>query len=236
MAPNILSIPPGKPFLKTLAEGLLAGRIVEGFRHDGDPLSLADVTIYVPSRRAARSLGAAFTDALSRPDDRGGMRSAILPRIRPLGEGDEATIFAAQDMGGTGALPAMPELERRLNLARLARAWRHLADRVGRRRTARRRAGADHRPPRNRCGWPAISARFSTRSRPSRPPSPSSPISPPMRWPPGGRRRSSFLEIVTRALAGVSRRRGASPARPMPRMSGCAAKPRGFWPAARGGR
>ncbi|MBP0617839.1 double-strand break repair protein AddB [Jiella mangrovi] len=131
MAPNVLSIPPAMPFLKTLAEGLLSGRVVEGFRFSGDPLSLADVTIYVPSRRAARSLGAAFATALGDGDrDRAeaAPRSAILPRIRPLGEGDEAAIFTAN--AANAPLPAMPELERRLNLARLARAWRHLADRV----------------------------------------------------------------------------------------------------------
>ncbi|MBO0903916.1 double-strand break repair protein AddB [Jiella sonneratiae] len=130
MAPNVLSIPPGLPFLKTLAEALLDGRIVDGFRDDGDPLQLAAATIYVPSRRAARSLAAAFADTLA---ERRGTRSAILPRIRPIGEGDEAGIFAAGaagDAAAGAALPAMPELERRLDLARLARAWRHLADRV----------------------------------------------------------------------------------------------------------
>lgn len=127
MVANVLSIPPGKPFLRTLAEALLSGQIVEGFCYDGDPLSLADVTLYVPSRRAARSLAAAFAAVLGESH---GSRSAILPRIRPLGEGDEATIFSASGEGGAGPLPAMPELERRLNLARLARAWRHLADRV----------------------------------------------------------------------------------------------------------
>jgi len=124
MAPTIFSIPPGRPFLKTLAEGLLGGRVVEGFRYAGDPLSLADVTIYVPSRRAARSLAGAFVQAL-------GGKAAILPRIRPIGEGDEAEIFAAgADATPAARLPAIPELERRLSLARLARQWRHLADRV----------------------------------------------------------------------------------------------------------
>ncbi|MBO0661412.1 double-strand break repair protein AddB [Jiella sp. MQZ9-1] len=123
MSPTVFSIPPGKPFLRTLAEALLSGRLIESFRYDGDPLRLADVTIYLPSRRAARSLSGAFTDAL-------GGQTAILPRIRPIGDGDEAGIFAARtDAPGT-ALPAMPELERRLCLARLARQWRHLADRV----------------------------------------------------------------------------------------------------------
>ena len=46
---RVFSIPPGAPFLPTLAEALLAGRLVPGFRFDGDPLALADVTIYVPT-------------------------------------------------------------------------------------------------------------------------------------------------------------------------------------------
>ncbi|NDW03978.1 double-strand break repair protein AddB [Jiella pacifica] len=125
MAPNILSIPPGRPFLKTLAAGLLSGRIVESFRYDGDPLALAGVTVYVPSRRAARSLSSAFTQVLG---ERFGVRSAILPKIRPIGEGDEAAIFATRESSAGTMLPAMPELERRLALARLARQWRRLAE------------------------------------------------------------------------------------------------------------
>ena len=127
MAPNILSIPPGRPFLKTLAAGILSGQIVETFRFDGDPLALAGVTIYVPSRRAARSLGAAFTEVLG---ERFGVRSAILPTIRPIGEGDEAAIFATKESSAGTMLPAMPELERRLALARLAREWRRFAERA----------------------------------------------------------------------------------------------------------
>ncbi|RUY77038.1 hypothetical protein, partial [Mesorhizobium sp. M7A.F.Ca.CA.001.10.2.1] len=83
---RVFSIPPGAPFLPTLAEALLAGRLVPGFRFDGDPLALADVTIYVPTRRAARALRGVFVDSLAA---RGGGGSAILPVIRPLGEFDE---------------------------------------------------------------------------------------------------------------------------------------------------
>ncbi|RWC85532.1 MAG: hypothetical protein EOS32_32460, partial [Mesorhizobium sp.] len=61
---RVFSIPPGAPFLPTLAEALLAGRLVPGFRFEGDPLALADVTLYVPTRRAARALRGAFVDIL----------------------------------------------------------------------------------------------------------------------------------------------------------------------------
>ncbi|RVC26892.1 hypothetical protein, partial [Mesorhizobium sp. M7A.F.Ca.CA.004.04.2.1] len=79
---RVFSIPPGAPFLPTLAEALLAGRLVPGFRFDGDPLALADVTIYVPTRRAAR---AARLSTKTPRKARGGGGSAILPVIRPLG-------------------------------------------------------------------------------------------------------------------------------------------------------
>ncbi|RWC10702.1 MAG: hypothetical protein EOS53_28675 [Mesorhizobium sp.] len=46
---RVFSIPSGAPFLPTLAEALLHGRLVPGFRFNGDPLALADATIYVPT-------------------------------------------------------------------------------------------------------------------------------------------------------------------------------------------
>ncbi|HEV7436707.1 MAG TPA: double-strand break repair protein AddB, partial [Pseudorhizobium sp.] len=80
---RIFTIPPGTPFLATVAAALCDGRLNDGFRHDpGDPLSLANVTIYVPTRRSARVLRSEFVDLL-------GGRSAILPVIRPLGETDD---------------------------------------------------------------------------------------------------------------------------------------------------
>ncbi|WP_102959553.1 double-strand break repair protein AddB [Mangrovicella endophytica] len=116
MRANVLSIPPGQPFLPTLAAGLIDGRVVPGFTATGDPLALAGATIYVPTRRAARELGAAFTALL-------GGKAAILPRILPLGENDEVGLFAAAG-AGAALLPVMDDLERRLSLARLVREWR----------------------------------------------------------------------------------------------------------------
>ena len=84
-APRVFSIPPGVPFLPTLADALLGGTLVPGFSHDGDPLALADATIFVPTRRAARQLRAEFAARA------GG--TAILPTIRPLGDVDEDLDF-----------------------------------------------------------------------------------------------------------------------------------------------
>jgi len=118
--PRILTIPAGVPFLKTLAETLCDGRLTPHFRHDpADPLSLSKVTIYLPTRRAARVLRSEFVDLL-------GGRSAILPVIRPLGETDDdsgyfdealpATLDLAQPLSNTARL---------LELARLILAWRN---------------------------------------------------------------------------------------------------------------
>ena len=117
---RVLSIPAGAPFLKTIAAALCDGRLNETFRYDpADPLSLADVTIYVPTRRSARVLRSEFVDLL-------GGRSAILPVIRPLGETDDDSgyfdLVAPEEMdlalpiGGTARL---------LELGRLILAWRN---------------------------------------------------------------------------------------------------------------
>ncbi|RVB72605.1 MULTISPECIES: double-strand break repair protein AddB [unclassified Mesorhizobium] len=115
---RVFSIPPGAPFLPTLAEALLSGRLVPGFRFDGDPLALADATIYVPTRRAARALRGAFVDRL-------GSRSAILPVIRPLGEFDEdEAAFEADASAAIDLAPPIAAIERLLLLAPLVRAWK----------------------------------------------------------------------------------------------------------------
>lgn len=120
-APRVLTIPPGAPFLPTLAKALLSGALVPGFRFDGDPLALADVTIYVPTRRAARALRGVFADLIA-----GG--SAILPVIRPLGEFDEdEALFETEPGQGPAALdlaPPIASVERLLLLAPLVRAWK----------------------------------------------------------------------------------------------------------------
>lgn len=115
---RVFSIPPGAPFLPTLAEALLGGHLVPGFRFDGDPLALADVTIYVPTRRAARALRGVFVDLL-------GGRSAILPVIRPLGEFDEdEAAFEAEASAAIDLAPPIASIERLLLLAPLVRAWK----------------------------------------------------------------------------------------------------------------
>ncbi|UCI07959.1 double-strand break repair protein AddB [Mesorhizobium sp. B1-1-8] len=115
---RVFSIPSGAPFLPTLAEALLDGRLIPGFRFDGDPLALTDATIYVPTRRAAKALRGAFVDIL-------GKRSAILPTVRPLGEFDEdEAAFDAEASPAIDLAPPIAAQERLLLLAPLVRAWK----------------------------------------------------------------------------------------------------------------
>src|SRR3954469_9476034 len=121
--PRVFSIPPGCPFLPTLADALLGGRILPGF--PDSPAALADATIYLPTRRAARGLVAFLAE-------RGGSRAQLLPRIVPLGEADEAefelTAGAALEEAEVLA-PPIPPLERRLILTRLVQRWSAEVDR-----------------------------------------------------------------------------------------------------------
>ena len=119
--PRVFTIPPGAPFLPTLARALLDGRLLDGFPGPGGPLALADATIYVPTQRA----GAALAQALLRAS---GGQSVLLPRIAPLGafEPDDATAFYSPDDDEAprpGPPAAVGELTRRHALAELVRAW-----------------------------------------------------------------------------------------------------------------
>src|SRR4051794_18698396 len=78
--PNVFSIPAGAPFLPTLADALLSGKLAT--IDLSDPLALADVTILLPTRRAARALRDALILRL-------GGDAAILPSIRPIGDASE---------------------------------------------------------------------------------------------------------------------------------------------------
>ena len=118
MSPRLFSIPSGVPFLPALTDALLSGRLVEDFVWRGDPLALAEVTIYVPTRRAARALRGVFMEKL-------GGKAAILPVIRPLGEFDEdAALFEGDAVDQLALDPPIAELDRILLLAPLVQAWK----------------------------------------------------------------------------------------------------------------
>lgn len=116
---HIFSIAPGIPFLPVLVDALRSGILVPGYPADpNDPMALAQTTIYVPTRRAARTLRSLLVEKSL-------VKSAILPVIRPLGDVDEdAAMF---DMGSDAffdLLPPIGKVERLLLLARLVRPWR----------------------------------------------------------------------------------------------------------------
>lgn len=122
---RVFSIPPGAAFLPTLVDALIEGRLFGPL--PDDPAALADVTIYVPTRRASRALIALLAD-------RGGGKAQLLPRIVPLGETDEAE-FELTGLEGTpleeaaSLKPPIPPLERRLILTRLVQRWSAEVDR-----------------------------------------------------------------------------------------------------------
>ncbi|AZN70287.1 double-strand break repair protein AddB [Georhizobium profundi] len=119
MQKRLFTIPPGAPLLRILAESLCAGDLVPGFRYDpNDPLSLARATIYLPTRRAVRSLRSEFVDVV-------GTGSAILPTLKALGELDEDGGFFDAEMPATLDLaPPIGSVEAVLELASLVERWK----------------------------------------------------------------------------------------------------------------
>src|SRR5438128_516241 len=117
MPPNIYTIAPDRPFLATLARGLLALAV-------GDPLRLSRMTVLLPTQRAARALREAFL----RLTGEGGNSGAplLLPRLRPVGglDQDEVAIAAEGADDATLAIPpAIADLRRRLLLSQLVLRW-----------------------------------------------------------------------------------------------------------------
>ncbi len=115
--PKVYAIAPERPFLATLAGGLLG-------MTGGDPLRLTRVTVLLPTRRAVRALRDAFLRAS--PAGREAGKPLLLPRLRPIGDLDSDELSLA---GGTAdgetldVPPAIPELRRRLLLTQLVMKW-----------------------------------------------------------------------------------------------------------------
>jgi ATP-dependent helicase/nuclease subunit B len=120
--PRIFNIPASAPFLPTLVAALLEGRLLPGFPASGDPLALAEATLYLPTRRACRLARDVFLELIAGD-------AAILPRIVAFGgiDADEIT-FADAATGGLAAdalnLPeALGGLKRRMLLTNLVLQW-----------------------------------------------------------------------------------------------------------------
>ncbi|HUG60204.1 MAG TPA: double-strand break repair protein AddB, partial [Methylomirabilota bacterium] len=115
--PRVFSIPAGAPFLATLADGILDGTLIPGTAFRDDPLALADLTVFLPTRRAARALATALVDRL-------GGGATVLPRIRPLGDVDDDGADGLTDPAGLDLPPPMDDPDRLVALAGLVLDWR----------------------------------------------------------------------------------------------------------------
>lgn len=123
---RVFTVPPGLSFLDELARAVLGGAFSSGqLKLDPvafDPMALGDVTILLPTRRAARQLQQSFLDASKES-------ALLLPVIRPIGEAAEDLTLLHTLMTREGVLgdadvpPAVGELERRLVLATLVLRW-----------------------------------------------------------------------------------------------------------------
>ncbi len=113
--PGLYAIAPDQSFVDQLARGLLdwLGQ---------DPLGLAAARVFLPTRRACRSLQEAFLRAADG-------RALILPRLLPLGdiEEEELLLTAESDAGlalhAQALPPAIEPLKRQALLARLVLHW-----------------------------------------------------------------------------------------------------------------
>ena len=104
---GIFTISASAPFGETLARGLVE-------RTEKNAFALSDVTIYLPTRRAARNFGEAFARVL------GG--AALLPEFRALGDSDDDDLFDLVH-DGLELTQAIHPIRRQLLLATLIRQW-----------------------------------------------------------------------------------------------------------------
>ena len=122
----VFTVPPGRAFLDCLAEAILDGNLPRAGGAAPSPVDLAGWTLMLPTRRAVRAFQDAFLRASARRTP--GTRAMLLPRIKPIAEGDEdltlLTGFASLDsLGAAGIAPAVSEIERRLVLTNLVMRW-----------------------------------------------------------------------------------------------------------------
>ncbi len=110
--PRVYTINPGRAFLEDLAKTIHT--TIDGLSN----VELSDVLIYLPTRRAVRSLA----DALITTAPEG--RATLLPQIRALGDVDEddISIFNGSADDEVNIPPAISALERRLTLANIVAA------------------------------------------------------------------------------------------------------------------
>ena len=105
---SVFTIPAGTSFSRALCEGIVS-------RAGRDPLALSDVTIFVPTRRAKRTVQDEFARTLD--------GASLGPRIHALGDiGEDDIVFDALT-DDIALEPAIAPLKRHLELAKLVRRW-----------------------------------------------------------------------------------------------------------------
>ncbi|MCP4185240.1 MAG: double-strand break repair protein AddB [Hyphomicrobiales bacterium] len=116
-AKNVYSIAPGVSFLNRLAQFILDGSLNPASTVSTDPLLLSRTTVYLPTRRAVRSLRGEFSRLL-------GPKATFLPALRTLGDGDEEDINPFLPLNTIDApTRAISAVSRQLVLAKLVKRW-----------------------------------------------------------------------------------------------------------------
>ena len=121
------TIAAGSPFLQTLADAYFDGSLIPGFNPLDNPLLMHETTIFLPTRRAAKTLSAMFAE-------RANPKATLLPTIIPLGDADRAEdnllfsgYYQQQDRHQHKDMPDFlaeaDPLFRRLMLAQLIMKW-----------------------------------------------------------------------------------------------------------------
>lgn len=120
---RVFTVPPGRAFLDAIAAAILKGDLPALSGKAPRALDLPAYTVLLPTRRAARALQEAFLAA-------SGGRAMLLPRIRPIAEGEEdlgliagLAEAPAASPEGLALPPAVSEIERRLALTMMVLRW-----------------------------------------------------------------------------------------------------------------
>lgn len=117
--PRVFNIPASANFLAELARAVLRGGFPAPDTPAPGPADLAQWTILVPTRRAARALEQIFLDQSEQ-------RALLLPRIRPIGDIDEDildTFTTAATADEAAVAPAISSLAREFVLVSLIEQW-----------------------------------------------------------------------------------------------------------------
>lgn len=128
---RVATIAPQHDFLTTLIDAVFDGKVLPGFHLSKvtlaeHPFFLADLTLFLPTRRAVRAAEDAVIKAVAART--GGANAALLPQIRAIGDTDEADLMLQESALDPVTMlsklpPALPDLERHVALTEMVWAW-----------------------------------------------------------------------------------------------------------------